>query len=386
MLLNKDISIEFYDSKMTCVGVMDADEMESLTWIRRFRGIGEFMIDCKYVKNLKACYTLGTYVMRNDANYICYITDYSITKNSEGYRAYLHGYEVTNFLAKRINKFRSLEKNPVIYVQHLIKNNLTESTDQARRINLDVPWVVDFSTIPNRPNSIEVFSEFENVFDAVMTFGRMYGFGLKMEYKNGKMQLRFPREVNRTDAQAVNKPLFFTEDIGNVVAFNVAESSNDNFNMIYVSGKSVDETTGAETRYLVEVGDGVGTARREMVMIAGEKEYDERPQAYRDRLENEGREELAKNYIQFQINVETANNVFKYPWDWDLGDIATIETEIFEGDGLISEITEIFDSNGYAVFPTFEFDTRTTLITESGNILTTEDGDNIAAQGGLNAD
>lgn len=106
-------------------------------------------------------------------------------------------------------------------------------------------------------------------------------------------------------------------------------------------------------------------------------------------LLSRGYEKLAEygTVISFNGNVEPSST-FEYKKDYFLGDLVTIRNEYgIEEKARITEITEVYDDNGYSIEPKFEYTelrnaiTGATLITEDGNTLITENENKLITEG-----
>lgn len=106
-------------------------------------------------------------------------------------------------------------------------------------------------------------------------------------------------------------------------------------------------------------------------------------------LLSRGYEKLAEygTVISFEGTVEPVST-FEYKKDYYLGDLVTVRNEYgIEAKARITEITEVYDDNGYSVEPKFEYTelrnaiTGATLITEDGKALITENGNKLITEG-----
>lgn len=97
-------------------------------------------------------------------------------------------------------------------------------------------------------------------------------------------------------------------------------------------------------------------------------------------LLSRGYEKLAEygTVTSFEGTVEPTST-FEYKKDYFLGDLATVRNEYkIEATARITEITEVFDNNGYSVEPKFEYtEIKNTLST---TYLTTENSENLIAE------
>lgn len=106
-------------------------------------------------------------------------------------------------------------------------------------------------------------------------------------------------------------------------------------------------------------------------------------------LLNRGYEKLAEygTVISFE-GIIAPNITFVYKKDYFLGDTVSVENEFgISAEARITEVVEVSDENGYSVEPKFEYfdmENKVTFLTdESGNTLTTENGEFLILEGGI---
>ena len=106
-------------------------------------------------------------------------------------------------------------------------------------------------------------------------------------------------------------------------------------------------------------------------------------------LLSRGYEKLAEygTVISFEGTVEPVST-FEYKKDYFLGDLVTVRNEYgIEAQARITEITEVYNDDGYSVEPKFEYTelrngiTGATLTTEDGKVLITENGNQLITEG-----
>lgn len=214
---------------------------------------------------------------------------------------------------------------------------------------------------------------YDYVLSALYDLAMQFNCGLTSTFSNNKIAINFVPFNNRSQWSTQNS-LYFSDSIGNLSAWNFSQDYSEFKNYALIAG----EGEGA-SRKKTSVGVGYGINLYEMFVDARDLSTDSDDGTlsnteYTAMLEERGYNELAEADITYTLTAEASKTIYTYPSDYDVGDVASIETPAFLADGLIAKVTEVFDQTGYSVFPTFRIIAlHENLMTESDDFIITED-------------
>lgn len=391
-----EVNIEIKSSSdLSTISVIS--NIKELKWVRRYKEVGEFSFTAYCSQDDIGIFETGNLVMRSDRDEVMIITSVKISRTEDGYiEIKVSGKDFLFYLAKRIATCdigESEYATGFIFLDELIEayvfgnafNDSIGSTNPSlptyRQINKQ--YAVDFDSDGIPEKKVYKPRKYCTVFDAVNNALGVYDIRLAASYdgelSHPRIRLYLIPKTDKTDS------LIFSDSLENLKSWRYSQAIDDYANVCVVTG----DTTSFESeefRTTVVSGYGYGPNRLEDLLESSTEKGEMSAANYRTALYTEGLQEIATSTIQFKFDAETDNSIFTYPDDYDLGDVATIETSVISGEGTIIEITEIFDSTGYSVFPTFEISQQFEIITEDENAITTEDGKGLKATGEAYAD
>lgn len=223
------------------------------------------------------------------------------------------------------------------------------------------------------PKKLTKQISYDYVLSALYDLATQFNCGLTSTFTNNKIAINFVPFNNRSQWSTQNS-LYFSDSIGNLSAWSFSQDYSEFKNFALIAG----EGEGA-SRKKTSVGIGYGIDLYEMFVDARDLSTDSDDGTlsnteYMAMLAERGYNELAEADITYTLTAEASKTIYTYPTDYDVGDVASIETPAFLADGLIAKVTEVFDQTGYSVFPTFKIITlHENLMTEADDFIITED-------------
>ena len=363
----KELILEIYDSELQRVGLVD--EVVSLLWTSRFNSVGSFELVCEYrfAPMMRADY----FIMRSDTNEVFQIREVISSRDANGIALVtVRGYDVLNILSQRVIYHTIVFSGDVVnYIKRIINENVIAPSSSVRQIPL-------FSSITGSTigKTIKAQSRFDNVLEKVLELCKQNQLGLTVTLNNGAFVISIQKAVTKTIYQSTYNPIVFSDELENLSAWSFSQDYNSYKTFAYIAGEGE-----GKRRKTTTIGQGFnGLDRYELYVDARDLSTEAEEGTtisetdYLEMLAQRGYENLAEHEVQYSFNAEVIPGVTECA----LGDIVTIDTGLIIADGLVSEITETFDSNGYARFPSFEVvELRFVLATENDYDITTETGD-----------
>lgn len=179
------------------------------------------------------------------------------------------------------------------------------------------------------------------------------GFIIRADFKAKAFYFEVYQGVDRTKDQRVRSQVTFSEIHKNLNGATYVFNNQSTKTCAIVAG----EGEGTD-RTLVTVGGGSGWDLREVIVDARDVQKDDgmSQTEYLDTLRQKGNEKLAEYGIIEAIEAQTLPFVnYKYREDYDLGDIVTVEKEMWglKMNKRITEVQEIYENGGFTIVPTF---------------------------------
>ena len=172
------------------------------------------------------------------------------------------------------------------------------------------------------------------------------GWDIILDIENKKWIFDVFEGRNLTAEQATNQPVIFSVNFDNIKAQQYIDSESGFKNIAYVGGQGE-----GVSRAITEVGeDTTGLERYETFVDARDLEdVAALPERGKQKLSAE-----MKEINTFDSEVLT-KGPFEYEKDWDLGDIVTVQNKKWglTIDTRITEVTEIYEKNGFRLEVTF---------------------------------
>jgi len=365
MIRSKEIFLEVFNSKMEYIGQIH--DIVSLQWSVCFRDVGSFQLTC-IVDDLSLVAINNIYVL-SDSKRMAYVTDVNVSRDvNDVYTIIVQGKDFIDMLNQRI------VKNYEFYYQRqivLIITDMFETNVHNRGLEF---FEIDEFSFPYDKYARNLIVSRDIIYDLFMLL-LPEDYDVQVFYEkrdNEHLAMLQCFERNRDAIAHV-----FSDIIGNINAWNYHLNINEYKNVAYVEGEGE-----GINRKVATVGNAYGMYRRETAIdardISSEVEGGTLTNAeYMQALRHRGTERLMDMPYIKEINVEVNNTDLDFSW---IGDRVTVQTNEFEFNGFISQITEVYDSTGYSIFPTFTIEniiyTLATenlvdIATESDELLTT---------------
>lgn len=369
------------------------DDYTSLIWSKRYVEIG----DCEvYIAANYRTFSLlrkGYYILRDDDDMICRIENIEIDTDAEqGDFLIVSGYDCRKILNQRLiwqqTVFKGTAEN---FCRKIITDNVINPTLARRKISR-----FQLGEPKNLPDTIEIQSTYDGVFDKIKELCITYGYGSKVSFDDEHFVFDLYKGVDRSVNQTENEVVMFSPEFENIVTTKYKEDATNFKNAALVAGQGE-----GSARVTTEIDVGTGLDRYELYVdardLSSEIPYDELVTAYPngstvveddivyyvvnnvkiailDHVDNpsngsligeayetlllqRGVEKLAEatDVISFEGEVEP-NYSYVYGQDYFLGDIVTVENNYgIQANARIVEVIESDDENGYSIIPTFEY-------------------------------
>lgn len=328
----------------------EIDDYLSLIWTRRWHKPGEFTLyldlNSLYADTLKE----DNLIILNDNVGIIKYIQFATGEEDEGMAesVLIRGLTLSSLVNRRITLPPQGQSHDTIkgaaetIMKHYVKNNCVNPTDIKRRIPRLVV-AADLSrgeelTYQSRLKALDLELEQLSLISGL-------GWDIRPDYESGYFVFDVFEGRDLTQNQTSNNPVIFSIDFDNIRGQSYISSSMDYKNQAYVGGQG----EGVD-RIIVEVGEfAEGLNRYEVFVDARDVENEAL-------LPSRGKEKLLElTKIQsFESRIDH-DSTFKYKKDWDLGDIVTIQNAKWgiTLNSRVSEITEIYESDGFNLEVTF---------------------------------
>lgn len=363
-------SVRILDTNFNIQG--EIDNYESMFFIRSWHGIGSIELRInrhkKYADKLvkDSLILVGT-----DLNKVFILKHREIELDENGKASenwLIKGYSLKSIISQRItmppshtaydNKSGSYET----VMKHYVNANLVNPTDTRRKI----PQLV-IAADQQRGGQVSYSSRFKNVAEEMITLSLASGLGwdVTLDLVNKKWVFGVTEGGKLIASQSVLPPVIFSPQFESLKSLQYTQSELNYKNVAIVAGQG----EGIDRR-VVAVGSFTGLNRHEIFIDArdvAEVGEDEQPipsaqviRSLTDRGQQQLNELMQEEYLEGQI---LTNSPFKYQHDYDLGDIVTIQNKDWgiTMDARITEIKEIYETNGFSIEATFG-NNRPTLI------------------------
>lgn len=336
--------------------VLLIDAFESLLWVERYIGSGNFEIyspvEINILKQIKKNY----YAWTKDSDSLMIVETVQITTDSESG-------------PKMIFSGRSLEcilDHYIIWKQTVLDGKLQDGVKKLLTENIINP------SIPERKLDNFIFEESDdpaitsltlnaqytgnNLYDVICSICETNKIGFKITL-NSKNQFVFKlySGKDRSYEQMENPYIIFSSKFENIVSSNYIDSDTTLRNVALVAGED-----SGESRKTIVVGSSSGLDRRELYVDARDIQsetsdgvMDEND--YYEKLKTRGEQKLAdcESTMTFEGEMETTKT-FVYGKDFFKGDIVQFVNEYgMEARVRVIELIRSQDASGYSTYPTF---------------------------------
>lgn len=338
-----------FDKDLNFQGIMEG--YFSLRWVRRYSKCGEFELHCGLSIESLNLLKKGNIVWKKDDSEAGYIEYRNLKQDNEGKEVLVvRGKFVTGYLNRRINWGQMVHNGKVgDLIKTLINENAINPINPDRKIPL---LIFDESVIFE--DEITYQNSYGNILEQIESISMTtnIGYRIAFDYTNKRLIFEIYRGLDRTAGQSINAPAIFSKEFENVLEQEYTDSSNNYRNTALVAGEGE-----GSLRQLVTVGQAHGLDRHELYVDARDLQQEvlTTPE-YITLLEDRGQSKLSEfTDIQTFDSKINLNSNLKYKEDFDLGDIVTCTSKKWGVtiDTRITEIEEVYDSNGKQIYIIF---------------------------------
>ena len=317
----------------------------SLIWTRRYYEPGEFELHAPITEKNLRLLAKGNIITKRDS------TEAGIIEDIEN--------EESDIKNEATRKGRFLSS----YFGHLLIGTVTNPTVNfngfaevgMRQLVSGAPPIprVNLGAIQGFTERVEFQATMKNllIYLTKLAKSSALGYRLRPDFKQKKLFFEVYKGIDRTISQGKNPRVIFSEGYENLN--NAIYKYND---QMYRTQAIVGGEGEGAARVYVTVGGGSGLDLRQLFVDAKDMTSEGlTPQAYRAALAQRGLEKLAENGIAENMECETEAEInFKYKFNYDLGDIVTVEKRSWgiKMNQRITELTEYHQYGGMFVAPT----------------------------------
>lgn len=355
------------------------DFYESLMWVDRYYGYGEFEIyapfDNRYIQNL----VQGYYLKIDASDRVMIIESIQLQTDAEtGSHLIIRGRSLESILDRRIIYPMFEIKNNNCYIQTAIKALITDCIINPTRIPNKVKrkdWILRkidnfiftdtddsriIGTAANRykdgikVDPVEMTGD--NLYDVIVDWCQENEIGFRIFLtEENQFEFKLYMGEDRSYDQEENLWVIFSPEFENIISTEYIDDITPWKNYALIAGEGE-----GNARYNKVYGDlkTSGLEHRELFVDARDIQTEDLPdeQTYDEALIARGLEQLNENYkdIEFTGEVE-AKRQFVYGVDFFVGDIIQIvDTYGIEGAARVTEFVINDTANGLEMYPTFE--------------------------------
>ena len=329
----------------------------SCNWVTSFQepGYSTFtcVTDAEHIPN----FAIGSYITRADSDQVHFITDVSISRDISGILyAEVHCKDVIALFDRRVILDQIQHTGTINnFIKKIIQQNITTS-DQARNIGVFSTTITDATSLVA---NVTAQARFDSVLEKIVEILKQYNIGIKARLNTNALDLALVgitiySYTNQTIGNNQNPVAIFSDDLGNLNAWNFEQNNTEYRNVAVVAGEgegtdrtvyTAGETASADVdRYELYVD------ARDLSKTTDDGELT--PTQYRDILITRGNETLAETGLIYSANTEVNSTIYTNGIEYGIGSLVSVRTEAFNAKALVTQITEIFDTSGYSIFPT----------------------------------
>lgn len=335
------------------------DQYTSLMWCKRYYDVGALDLEIEANANNIELFKKHYYITRDDDDAIFRIEAIEIDTDENGDDKLIIGaVDCKAILSQRITWGQVFVRNTTVenFIKEMIKANITQPADPARRIN---NFIANIPALTTERTTRQ--STYEDIGEKVIELCKENQLGSRV-YMDANRNFVFTmyRGKDLSLSQDVNPRVVFSPDYENLFTSKYTFDSSEYKNAALIGG----EGEGAD-RKLRDIGDTSGLERREMFVDASKANSDGGDLVdYYEALIAEGKEAIAEtaNVASFEGEVDARS--YEYKVDYNLGDVVTVVNKYgMMIDARIVEIIETWDNEGYTIEPVFEY------VAEEGTLL-----------------
>lgn len=345
------------------------DYYKSVIWNSKMYDLSDFEIYLPVIDNSILDVIKPNFFVWLDVD----ITDRRVIENikinytiTDGYTITISGHDARTLIKRRIIKYPiqlPYEVNVSNLAQEAYYNNVLEvNTDQAQDTNRIIDCFYRYSYLDA---STYMYSQFfgENVFEKIKELEMMDEIGTRTVYTDHKFTLHAIKGIDRTSSQNTNRRVVFSNELGNLLEFNIELDTTEFKNVAYILG----EGSGIN-RTLAVSGDidSKGIERYETTVNASELSLNAgtssaiSQEQYIDILKSAGDQYLTNLNKTYKFDCKINFDMYKFKTDFDLGDKVEIVTDFKINNSnsvkaRVTEVTESWSDKGYECLPVLDF-------------------------------
>lgn len=351
------MDVTILDSNFNSIAI--ADTYSSLIWTDRYKTFGDFELVTGVSDDTFQLFRQRRYLHIGPSDHYMIIGKILVkTDSSNGTEVTIAGRSLEWILSKRIVwGLRTFNGNLQEAVKALLTENIISPTIAARKID---NFIFESSTDP-RITALTINTQYtgDNLYDVITGLCKDADIGFKITVNDSnQMVFKLYKGTDRSYNQTDNPYVVFSPNFDNLLNSNYLESELTMKNVTLIGG----EGDGYERKYAVS-GDGTSSGLNRSELFTDARDVSSKidnqttltDAQYSDLLVQRGNEKLSENQqiITFEGKID-ANVMYKYPKDFQNGDVVEIENEYGQSSSVdISEIVISNSNKGISIYPTF---------------------------------
>jgi Siphovirus ReqiPepy6 Gp37-like protein len=342
------------------------ESFESLVWTERFNAYGDFELVIAPGLAEQALFVQGTRLGLDVSQYVMEIKTTEKSKNDDGVEQLkITGYSIEEILTHRPNKSNVTGALTPWTITGLPADLIRTLFHGICRTNVDVPadniprvqagTLNPATSIPEPASSVSIQLQLGTLYDTIKQIADIYtlGFRLIKGPDDAKLYFEVYTGDDRTSGQTVRPAVVFSSELDNLTDTTELSSSALLKNVAYVvapNGIRVVYPDGADTT--------VSGISRKVLVVDASDITDAAGAGLNAKLDQRGKEELAKNRVVVAFDGEISKTAYIYGTHYKLGDLVEQRNDL----GLTTKmrVTEqifISDAEGERSYPTLALDT-----------------------------
>ena len=335
------MELRFYTPELNLIGIME--NQTSLTWTRRYFEPGEFRLFAPVTEENLFLSQLGNILWLRGSDEAAVVEDRRLEESMIRNQLEIRGRFISSYMDRRLIR---------------PKISFTGRTEVAmRKILTDaVPIpLVELGDLNGFPETVAFEATYKNLleYEKKLARGSGIGFRFRPDFSSKKIIFETYKGADRTRSSGGMARVVFSESYANLNNAIYRENNQLQKTTVYIGGSG----EGLERRFVSYGDEYTGLERRELFVDARDlNEADYSAAEYEAVLLQRGHERHAEWMLSSSFECETdASSNFVYKYNYDLGDIATINKQSWgiSADMRITEITEIYEHGSMQVSPTF---------------------------------
>jgi hypothetical protein len=348
----------------------EVDHYESMWFTRSWHGIGQMELRInRYKKHVEHLIKNNIIMVNTKKAYIIKHREIELDENGKATENWvIKAVQLKIITGQRITipptttAYDNKQGNAETVMKHYLDQNIVTPIDARRSISQLL-----IGQNENRGPTVSWQSRFKNLAEELADISLNSGIGwdITLDIQNGRWVFDVYEGRLLTAGQNVLPPVIFSPQFDSLQSLHYTQSELNYKNTAYVAGQGE-----GINRRVIEIGEDAGLLRHEIFIDARDvEEKDENDQplseaeiisTLTERGHQKLQEFLQEEYLEGQILTKSP---FTYEEDYDLGDIVTIQNKSWgvTMDARITEVKEIYETNGYKIEGTFG-NNRPTLI------------------------